>query len=189
MTLNSDIMFKEKLTLSFKYDMKNFVNFHPTTEKSTNVTLMGYFCSNYISCIFHDTKQWRKFWIKRDLVISKMTWEIRWTFIRALKVWKIVHWWDLLSKGYNISARKISEELCVMALKGDAKLKRKLTCGLKNDIRNLVNFHASSRKSENLHFHGLLLSKVMSHDTEEWCKVWRKTNSCFQKWHEEFGEF
>ena len=48
----------------------------------------------------------------------------------------------------------MSEELCVMALKGDAKFKGKLTCGLKNDIRNLVNFHASSRKSEHLQFYG-----------------------------------
>ena len=31
-------------------------------------------------------------------------------------------------------------------------------CGLKNDIRNLLNFHASSRKSEN--FDGLLLSNT-----------------------------
>ena len=29
----------------------------------------------------------------------------------------------------------------------------------------------------------------MSHDTEEWCKVWRKTDSWFQKWHEEFVNF
>ena len=29
----------------------------------------------------------------------------------------------------------------------------------------------------------------MFHGTEEWCKVWRKTDSWFQKWHEEFGEF
>ena len=29
----------------------------------------------------------------------------------------------------------------------------------------------------------------MFHDTEEWCKVWRKTDSWFQKLHEEFGEF
>ena len=28
----------------------------------------------------------------------------------------------------------------------------------------------------------------MSHDTEEWCKIWRKTNLLFQKW-QEFGEF
>ena len=47
-----------------------------------------------------------------------------------------------------------------MTLKGVAKFKWKLTCGLKNDIRNLVNFHASSRKSVNLHFDGLLFSKA-----------------------------
>ena len=45
-----------------------------------------------------------------------------------------------------------------MTLKGDAKFKGKLTRGLINDIKNLVNFHASSRKSENLHFGGLVLS-------------------------------
>ena len=39
-------------------------------------------------------------------------------------------------------------------MKGGAKFKAKLTHGLKNNIRNLVNFH------ENLHFDGLLLSKA-----------------------------
>ena len=47
-----------------------------------------------------------------------------------------------------------------MTLKVGAKFKGKLTRGLKNDIRNLVNFCAISRKSENLHFDGLLLSKA-----------------------------
>ena len=42
-----------------------------------------------------------------------------------------------------------------MTLKSDAKFKGKLTRGLKNDIRNLVNFHF-----ENLHFDGLLSSKA-----------------------------
>ena len=74
-----------------------------------------------------------------------------------------------------------------MTLKGDAKVKGKLTRGLKNDIRNLVNFHASSRKSENLHFDGLLLSKAYkvldekvqkSYVSWQWsaCEVWRKTD-------------
>ena len=67
-----------------------------------------------------------------------------------------------------------------MTWKDDAEFKEKLTRGLKNDIRNLVNFHASRRKSENLHFDWLLWSKaykvldekvqkscLMSHDTEE----------------------
>ena len=43
---------------------------------------------------------------------------------------------------------------------GDAEFKGKLTRDLKNDMRNLVNFHASSPKSENLHFADLLLSKA-----------------------------
>ena len=62
-----------------------------------------------------------------------------------------------------------------MPLKGDAIIKEK------NDIRYLINFHPSSRKSKNLHFDGLVLSKAykfskkkygrfMSHDTEEWSK-------------------
>ena len=25
--------------------------------------------------------------------------------------------------------------------------------------------------------------------TEYWCKIWRKTDFRFQKWHEEFGKF
>ena len=45
-----------------------------------------------------------------------------------------------------------------MTMKGDAKLEEKLTLGSKNDMKNLVSFNASSGKSENLHFDGLLLS-------------------------------
>ena len=38
-----------------------------------------------------------------------------------------------------------------MTLKSDAKFEEKLTVGSKNDMRNLVNFNASSGKSGNLH--------------------------------------
>ena len=51
-----------------------------------------------------------------------------------------------------------------MTLKNDPNFVEKLTFSLKNDMRNLVNFNASSGKSENIHFNGLLLSKV--------CNVW-----------------
>ena len=47
-----------------------------------------------------------------------------------------------------------------MTLKGDAIFKEKLTGGLKSVTRSLVNFHVSNRKSENLHFDGLVLSKA-----------------------------
>ena len=36
-----------------------------------------------------------------------------------------------------------------MALKSDAKLKEKLTCGFKYDMTNLVNFHPTTQKSKN----------------------------------------
>ena len=44
---------------------------------------------------------------------------------------------------------KNTEELFLMALKGDAKLEEKLTCGLENGIRNMANFHQSNLKSQN----------------------------------------
>ena len=47
-----------------------------------------------------------------------------------------------------------------MTLKSDPNFEEKLSFCLKNDMINLLNFKASSGKSENLHFQGLLLSKV-----------------------------
>ena len=65
MTLKNDSKFKEKLTSCFKYDMRNLVNFHPTTQKSEHFTSIGSFCQKhitfelkkYIGVIFHDTEQ------------------------------------------------------------------------------------------------------------------------------------
>ena len=47
-------------------------------------------------------------------------------------------------------------------LKSDANFEEKLTFCMKNDMRNLVNFNASSEKSENLQIDGLLFSKVLN---------------------------
>ena len=47
-----------------------------------------------------------------------------------------------------------------MTVENDARLEEKLALGFKNDMTNLVNFNASSGKSENLHFDVLLLSKA-----------------------------
>ena len=63
--------------------------------------------------------------------------------------------------------KKITEELCVMTLKCNTIFKERLIGGLKNGIRNLINFHASSRKSENLHFDGFVLSKAYRALSEE----------------------
>ena len=47
-----------------------------------------------------------------------------------------------------------------MTLKNDSKFEEKLTCGLKNDMRNLENFHQSTQKCQNWDFDEVLSSKV-----------------------------
>ena len=47
-----------------------------------------------------------------------------------------------------------------MALKKDSNFEEKLTLSSKNDMSNLVSFNASSGKSGNLHFDGILLQEV-----------------------------
>ena len=55
---------------------------------------------------------------------------------------------------------KRTEELCLVTLKSNAKFEEKLTLDSENGMRNLVNFNASSGKSEKLHFDVMLLLKV-----------------------------
>ena len=43
---------------------------------------------------------------------------------------------------------KLTEELCVMTLKNDAKFEEEFSCHFKIDTRNLTNFDLSSRKSK-----------------------------------------
>ena len=65
-----------------------------------------------------------------------------------------------------------------MTLKSDAKFEEKLAHGSKLDMTNLVNFNATSGKSENMHFDVQFCQyhikfqlkkcrRVVSHDTEE----------------------
>ena len=80
--------------------------------------------------------------------------------------------------------KKITEELCAMTLKVDAIFKEKVAVGLKYDITNLVSFHGSSRKSKNLHFDILLLSKHIKFQlksTEELSLVILKSYSNFEE--------
>ena len=63
-----------------------------------------------------------------------------------------------------------------MTLKDDAKFKGKLTRSLKNSIKNLDDFHSSSRKSENLHFNGLLLHKAYK-------VLDKKVQKSYLSWH------
>ena len=108
-----------------------------------------------------------------------------------------------------------------MTLKSDAKSKEKLTCTFKYDMRNFMNFHPATRKSENVtsicyfrlkYIRFELMQKqrsylswqwkviqnlnkpwpcgfraVTNHDTEGWCKIWRKADLSLEKTFKEFG--
>ena len=107
---------------------------------------------------------------------------------------KVQIWWTftsdilhfdglLLSKWYEVSAKKCTEELPLMTLKSDAKFKEKLIFGFKYDMKKLVNFHQASQKSENFTSMGSFCPKyirfepkkykgVIFHNTEPRCKIW-----------------
>ena len=67
-----------------------------------------------------------------------------------------------------------------MALKGGGKFKGKLTIGLKNNIRNLANFHATSQKSENFHFYQIFFFKTYK-DLDDLCFMTLKSDAKFEE--------
>ena len=74
-----------------------------------------------------------------------------------------------------------------MTLENDAKFEEKLTCGLENDMRNLENFHQSTKKSLRLLL-GLLLGpfiksrKCMSSKfTGKLCVMAMKNDAKFER--------
>ena len=134
MTLKSDANFKEKLTCGFKYDMRNLVIFYQTTQKSEKIFSMAFFyqytmikLQKYRGVNFHNIEQWYKIWINSGHVNSKMAWGIELTFIRAPKSLKTR---ALMYRAYNMFQLE--------------NLNEQLTGGLKNNIKNLVNFYVSS---------------------------------------------
>ena len=152
---------------------------------------MGSFCwkykgleiKKYRGIIFRDTEQWYKIWINLDLVVSKLAWEIRWTFIKALKNLKICNLMSPFCPKHNASARKFQRNYVswywrlMQNLSENWFVARKMT-------RNLVNFHASSWKSEDLHLMGSFCRKHIKSSMKQ-CrkknlKVWKK-NAKFEK--------
>ena len=57
-------------------------------------------------------------------------------------------WGDPYMQGRKCMNLKFTEELCVMAIKNDAKFEEELTCSFKIYIKNLINFDSSTLKSK-----------------------------------------
>ena len=75
-------------------------------------------------------------------------------------------------------SQKSTEEVCVIALKNDAKFEEELTCALKNDMRNLAKFDILTLESlkictlmdsfrlKYIMFERKMFRRVMCHDAE-----------------------
>ena len=107
----------------------------------------------YRGVIFRDTEQWYKIWINLDLVVSKLAWWIRWTFNKALKNLKICNLMGSFCPKRNASARKFQRNYVSWHWKLMQNLSENWLLPWEM-TSNLVNFHASSWKSENLQLMG-----------------------------------
>ena len=76
-------------------------------------------------------------------------WLIFMQTVESLKICTLIG--SFCPKHMKIEMKKY-RRVSLMTLKSDAKFGEKLSLGSKNDMRNLVNFNASSDKSENFHF-------------------------------------
>ena len=166
-------------------DIRNLVNFHGSSHKSENLHFNGRLLSKGEMCTEKlcviTPKNDGKF--EEELTCTLKNDMRNLTNFETLEGHKICTLVGSFWPKYIMFEPKM--ELC-HELKADAIFKEKLTGGLKNDIRNLINFHASSRKSENLHFDGLVLSKAYkvldekvrkSYVSWHWRVIQRKANS------------
>ena len=196
------------IDLSFQNSHNEFGEFWPEHSKVSNIfNLIGSFWAKYIlfeqrsivestekyrGVIFHDIEKRYKIWRKTDFWFGKLHEEFC-KFSPEL-------WWDAFIQSRKCLSLKFTEELCAIKMKNDAILGEDSTCCSKLDMRNLTNVDPNTQKSQKIALSWALFDQIiptfelkkyrgiMFDSTEDWCKVWRKTDLCFQKW-QKFGKF
>ena len=117
------------------------------------------------------------------------------------KTWKsqkLGLWWDAFIQSRKCMSLKFAEELCVMVMKNDAKFDKELTHRWKltweiwlkhskvTKIWTLIgSFWKRSRMFELKNYRRVMFDGTGT----DWCKIWKKTDLCFPKWHEKFDKF
>ena len=153
----------------------------------------------YMGVMFDGSEYWCKIW-KLTFAFKNDMWNLR-NFHQT--TWKS-HNWDfdgiLLSKVENVRASNLQESYLSWQWKKLQNWKRNwlVSSKLAWGIWQFWSEHLKISKICTLM--GCLWQKymtfqlkkyggVMFDGTEYWCKIWRKTDFRFQKWHEEFGKF
>ena len=171
-------------------------------------TLIGSFWTKYMfelkkyrGVMFYDTEDWRKLWRKTELRFGKWQEEFRKFSPVDSKVSKLGLWWDLFIQSRKRMNLKFTEELCIMKNGELWKVKRGIDLLIHNWHNSLTNIDPSTQMPHStictlmgsfwpkyVMFELKKYTKVILDGNEDGCKIWRKTDLCFPKWHEEFGK-
>ena len=174
MILNSDAKFKEKLTCSFKHDMRNLINFHPI--KSLKISPRRALFVQSIKAWDKKIKRSYLWWHWKVVPNVSENWLVAWKMTRNFVTfhassWKSenLHLMGSFCRKHKVLDEKVQKSYLSWHWRVMQSLKKSwlLTLGF---MTNLVNFNASSRNFENLHFDVLLLSiacKVSAKKVEE----------------------
>ena len=104
----------------------------------------------YRVVIFHDTEDLCKLWRKTDQWFEKRHEKFGKFSPEHLKVSKLGLWWDPFVQSRKGTTLKLTEELCVMAMKNNAKFEEELIFNFKTYIRNLTNLDSTTQKSKKI---------------------------------------
>ena len=99
-----------------------------TLIRPFRVKYITFHLKNYTGVIFHDTEVSYKIWRKTELWFGKWCKEFDNFPPEHSKVSKLGLWWDPFIQKGKFMSLIFTGELCVMAIKSDAKFEEKLTC-------------------------------------------------------------
>ena len=77
----------------------------------------------------------------------------------------------LLSKSYKVLAKKVKKSYLSLHWRVIAEFEEKLTCGCKHHMRNLVNSHSTSKKSDNFFSMGSSFPEYTRYEQQKYRKV------------------
>ena len=172
MTMRNDAKFEEQLTCSFKIDMRNLTN-----------------------------EEWCKTWRKTDLWFGKWNEKFGKFLPEHTKVSKLGLRWDPFIQSRKCMRLKVTchdnvlwQWRMIQNLKRNWLVASKLTpqfdeCWPMHSTVSKMYALMVSFWPKYIMFELKKYRKIMFDGTEDWCKIWRKTDLCFSKWHEKFGKF
>ena len=135
-------------------------------------------------------KIWHHSSVPWDIILCTVLAEILYTFnkrslwkykfgqvsLEQSKVWNFALWWAPFVQIIYSLSQKRTEELSLMTLESGGKFKEKLTYGFKYDMRNLVNFHPATQKTENFTLMGSFCPKYIRFELQ-------KLRRSYLSWH------